>query len=52
MANRKSKVSQEPCDAMMASQVVPGHIHTCLGKHSKHEDHFCGECHRWWWGVR
>lgn len=44
------QVIESPCKAMMASQAIPGHVHTCNHKHSPHEDHFCPQkgCLRWW----
>lgn len=45
------KKPESDCKAMMASQAIKGHVHTCSGKHSEHEDHFCPDCKRWW-GTR
>jgi hypothetical protein len=47
----KVKKPESDCVAMMASRAMEGHVHTCSGKHSTFEDHFCPECHRWW-GTR
>lgn len=45
------KRSESDCKDMMASQAMKGHVHTCSGKHSIYEDHFCPDCKRWW-GTR
>lgn len=41
-------MTDELCTARGESFAVPGHTHTCVGRHNE-GDHYCGECRRWWW---
>ena len=40
-------IGQE-CDETLESKQIPGHTHTCTGRHHEDADHYCGECHRFW----
>lgn len=37
------------CPATLKSTDTPGHVHHCIGGHTRDDsgDHFCGECRRW-----
>jgi hypothetical protein len=37
------------CPAQMASELVPGHTHTCTGNHPDLTYHYCRECGRLWY---
>lgn len=41
-------VAAMTCDETMESVAVPGHFHSCVGRHDG-GDHYCAECDRWWW---
>jgi hypothetical protein len=36
------------CNNTMESKQIPGHTHTCTGRHHEDADHYCGECQRFW----
>ena len=47
----KNTLKESDCKERMASLAIKGHVHTCSGGHSEHEDHLCPDCMRRW-GTR